>query len=1143
MTGGRLIARSLAHHWRTNLAVACGVATAAAVLAGALVVGDSVRASLRQLALGRLGRTETVVRTAGFFRESASDDLRGSLPGAAAAPLVVAGGVVTHEASRRRAANVIVYGVDRRFWAFHGLPEADGVWLSPALASELDVHAGDALLARVQKPSQIPIESLYGRKEDIGRTIRLQASGTLPRERLGEFVLQPQQTEVRMMFVPLSRLQRDLGVPRLVNTVILAGVSNADGSLDDALRLEDLGIRVARIPEQDGIASTLVVDTESGIVNEAVERAVRGVSAARQLQVAPVFTYLANAIRKGDRVVPYSLVTATDLSSVVRDASPGKRDAGSGVRDAEVERPASKLPHRQEPEGKSPGPVPSRAAADGIVLNDWTARDLGAAPGDRVTLEYYLWDARAGLQSKTADFTVSAVVPIAGAAADRRYAPEYPGITEAESLADWDPPFPIDLSKVRPADEAYWHQYRTTPKAFVAYERGRELWSSRYGGATSLRLTGDAVSGESAASFGRELRSALPSAAMNVTITPARALALSASAGATDFGEYFTYFSFFIVVSALLLVGLFFKLGIEQRLREIGILRAAGFTITAIRRLLLIEATVLAILGGAVGAGGAVLYARFIMYGLRTWWVDAVGTTALDVHVASAPLLAGAAGGIVAAVICVFLSLRSVGRLTPRSLLQAQSLDLHRESRGRWRTALASLFAAAGLSLLVWGFASRASQTGAFFGSGAALLIAVLLAFSVWLRRRDRRPISGSGTWAIWRLGFRSASSRPGRSVLSAALIASATFLIFSIDAFRRGAESLSADPHSSSGGYVLLAQSELPLLHDPNTAAGRDALLIDGPELARTHIARFRLRPGQDASCLNLYRPTSPTVIAPAPGFTEANRFAFAQSLASTEAERANPWQLLERRFDDGAVPAVADATSLQYVLHARVGETFSMDVGADRPLVLRFVGALSDSVLQGELIIGESQFTRLFPAQQGYRFFLVEDPEVRTPQQAAALAGVFERELDEFGADAVGTAERLASFHRVENTYLSTFQALGGLGLVLGSFGVAAVMFRNVIERRRELALLRAVGYDGRRVSVLILAEAVLLLGSGLAAGAACAALAVAPAWLDRGGSRPGAGLAILLAVVAVSGLLSSFVATRAALGGPLLEALRAE
>ena len=110
---------------------------------------------------------------------------------------------------------MLVYGVDERFWSFHGLPAVDGVYVSPALAAELGVQSGDALLTRVQKPAQIPIESLFGRKEDIGRTLRLQLTGVLPRERLGEFALQPQQSAVRAIFAPLARVQRDLGVPGL----------------------------------------------------------------------------------------------------------------------------------------------------------------------------------------------------------------------------------------------------------------------------------------------------------------------------------------------------------------------------------------------------------------------------------------------------------------------------------------------------------------------------------------------------------------------------------------------------------------------------------------------------------------------------------------------------------------------------------------------------------------------------------------------------------------------------------------------------------------------------------------------------------------------------------------------------------------
>jgi putative ABC transport system permease protein len=198
---------------------------------------------------------------------------------------------------------------------------------------------------------------------------------------------------------------------------------------------------------------------------------------------------------------------------------------------------------------------------------------------------------------------------------------------------------------------------------------------------------------------------------------------------------------------------------------------------------------------------------------------------------------------------------------------------------------------------------------------------------------------------------------------------------------------------------------------------------------------------------------------------------------------------------------------------------------------------------VLQGELVLSEDAFVRLFPQQQGYRLFLVDAPSVRSLDDARAVAGLVERELQPFGVDATVTSERLAAFHRVENTYLSTFQALGGLGLLLGTVGLATVMFRNVLERRRELGLLRAVGYDTRRMTLMIVAEAMFLLGVGMAAGTGCAAIAIAPAWLGRGGSVPGVGLVLLLAAVVVAGLVSSAIATRAALGGRILEALRAE
>jgi ABC-type lipoprotein release transport system permease subunit len=1126
-----LVRRSARYHWRTNLAIVLGVAAAVSVLAGALLVGDSVRVSLREIALGRLGRTDTVISSAGFFRDGIQDDIRAALGATDAAPLIVATGFVTHEASGRRAARVLVYGVDERFWRFHGEEESEpGVFISPALAAETGARDGDVLLTRLQRPSEIPVESLFGRKDEVGRTVRLTLTRVLPRERLGEFALAPQQADVRAVFAPLRRIQRDLGVTNQVNTVLVAGGQASAPALRPALRLEDLGVRL----ETAADPPTLVVESASGVLSDAVEEATRRAGERLGLTPTPVFTYLANTIRNGDREIPYSLIAATDLVLFPVSASPADISAPGG-------------PTRPTPSNESAMASRQAAVADPIVLNTWAARELNASPGDRIEIDYYLWDPSAGLQTRTAAFTLAAIVPMTGVAGDRHLAPDYPGITDTANLADWDPPFPIDLSRVRPEDERYWDDHRATPKAFIRYERGRDLWQSRYGSLTSIRFP---LAGSDAAGLQQrletELRDGLPPQASGVAIQAVREAALEASTGATDFGQYFTYFSFFLVVSALLLTVLFFRLGVEQRLRQIAILRASGFTVRVIRRLLLTEALLLALAGAALGVAGAIVYGRIIVHGLTTWWVGAVGTSLLRLHADPASLALGAAGGVIAAAICVALSLRAVARMSPRALLTAQSVDPPSTAdtrRARRNRRVALVLAAAGVALLVLGLTGSDAQAGAFFGAGAAFLVATLLSLAGWLRSRDARLIAGRGPWAVARLGFRSAAFRPARSVLSAALIASAAFIIVSVDAFRRGGGEITADQKTGTGGYVLIAESELPLLHNPNEPAGREALLIQAPELADARFTRFRVREGQDASCLNLYRPNNPTIVAPEQGFIESGRFEFGASLAASDAERANPWLLLDTERGDGTIPVVADATSLQYVLHARVGDTFSLDVGADRPLTLRFVAALRDSVLQGELIMGERNFVRHFPEQQGYRYFLIDKPGMASTDEADRFAGIVERELQPFGVDAVPTSLRLEEFHRVENTYLSTFQALGGLGLVLGTVGLATVMFRNVLERRRELALLRAVGYDTPALSLLILAESALLLGAGLAAGAGCAAIAIAPAWLGRGGVAPGAGLALLVGAVLLAGLLSSAVATRAALRGPILEALRAE
>ena len=1129
MTFRSLVWRNLTWYWRTNLAVVLGVAVAVSVLTGSLLVGDSVRSSLRRMAVERLGRADVAIVGTHFFRELLAIDLleRGAGDGesvGAAVPLIALDALAVEPSSGRRAGGVHLFGVDDRFWRFHGAPNVSGpsgrdAYVSPVLAGELELSDGDTLLLRVQQPSAIPASVLQGRRDDLTRTLRTSVARTLPREQLGEFSLSSGQGPVRAVFVPLDLVQRDLGQPDRANVMLVAGngghsadlVPMVERTVSRVVGPDDLAVAVKPLEQSHALS----VESRAGFLDNGVRALVERASAELGLRPVPVLTYIANTIGIGERTVPYSVVTALDGANVAA----------------------------------LPTPPTLKSSLPPIWLNEWAVRELKASVGDIVLLEYFRWSDHEGLTTHRAEFAFSGGVPMSGLGGDRTLTPEYPGMTGAAQMGDWDPPFPIDLARIHPRDEQYWDEYRTAPKAFVRYADGRPLWGSRFGDVTSLRLF---VSPDESLDRAREevlsrIHRSLSSSSAGLAVQPVRAHALAAAQGSTDFGEYFVYFSFFLFVAGLILAALFFRLGVEQRTSEIGLLHALGYTPRVVRRIFLGEGAVLAVVGCVLGVPGGIAFCSVILTGLRTWWIGAVGTDRIVLDVEPTSLVIGAAAGLATALLTTFFSVGALGRSTARALLAGGVLG---QPLGRPRTRLAGLPYAVWIGIMAlaagvflgMAITGTASPAAAFFGAGAVLLVAGVLTFSATLRRANRAVIRRPGLWGVLRLGARQTSWRPGRSVLATAIIAAATFVIVAVGAFR-GEDTIDVrSPQSGTGGFSLFAESLIAVMNDPGTPAGREALGFgtdDERLLADVPIARFRLRPGDEASCLNLYRPTNPRIVAPEERFRREPRFTFAQSLASTDAERVNPWLLLDRRFEDGAVPAIGDATSLAYALHRKVGEDLTI-AGADgRPIVLRIVAALADSVFQSELLIAEPHFLQLFPREEGYRFFLID----AAPARQAEVAALMEDRMADLGFDIQGTVERIEAYHRVERTYLSTFQTLGGFGLILGTLGLGAVLLRNVLERRRELALLRVVGYRPGHLRGMILAESMLLLGAGVLGGSVAAVIAVAPALWERGGGPSWIDTVVLLGCVVAAGVLASILAARAATRSALLAALRSE
>jgi len=1174
--------RSLRHHWRMNVAVACGVAVATAILTGALLVGDSMQGSLRQLTLDRLGHIDFILLSDRFFRqelaaelaqaEGFAADLHSAVP-AIVLPQISSQATVddptTGVGRVTRVGKVTLIATDPGFWELdqknvrpRAYPEGNQVVLNAPLAEALGVTVGDTVVLRLPKSNQVPADSPLGRRSGRVRGLaNLEVVDIVPAEGLGRFSLHPTQQLPRNAFVSLNRIQRALDQKSRANSIFVAAgdpklAHSADGPRRLAERLNpqlaDYGYSVHRhrLPfkgANDKVASDDAANDEEGVEPEIVydyvqvtsDRMVFEPAASRialralsEFNPSASLTYLANSIAKvGTEDVPplpYSIVTAISASEALGDRL-------------------------------------SEPLADGkVFLNTWSAEQLQAKVGDQIKLSFFAPETTHGeVREETAEFPVGGIVrltePAKGytrhdpASFDQRptwandphFTPTVEGITDRASIDDWDPPFPFDGRLIKERDDLYWENHRTTPKAFVSLATGQRLWASRFGNITSVRVP--MQEGVDVNSVSSRLRDAfhLLQADMGFRFLPIKRDGLRAATGTTPFGMLFLGFSFFVIVAAVILVALLFRLGIELRAREIGTLLAVGWSVGQVRGCWLVESVIVAGLGGVLGCVLGVGYASLMLAGLRTWWLDAVVTPFLLLHVSVSSL---AIGVIVSLTVCLLVNFRSLSgmRSVPvRQLLGGQfnvPRDCRREGGGSLVAAIPWLLilSAFGLAFLATRLNNEA-RAGSFLGSGFATLAAMLL----WIFNRLRLfgiTEEGRGRIQLATLAFQSAARNPLRSGLTIGLMAIACFLIVAIAAFRLQPTS------EGTGGFDLIAQTDRSLF-DVNTEEGRRELLgNDASQLDGATIVAMRWHRGEDASCRNLFQSARPQLLGVPASFVELARrdkeaatFAFAGPTVGNAEERADAWAKLFEKSDDGVVPTILDKNTALYALHlsGRLGEEFEVDYDGSRPIRFRVVGLLANSVLQGRLLVAEEPLLRYFPLISGYQYFLIRSPQGRS----AAIATFLEQRLSDEGFDAEDAQQQLGELLNVQNTYLSTFQSLGGLGLLLGTLGLAVVQMRSIVERRGELALLRSVGFSRRRISALVTREQMMLLLAGLICGVLAALVAIVPHLLLGAASIPWTQLVVTLVVITIVGVLTSLWSVRIALKSPILQMLRGE
>ncbi len=1108
MTRTRVILKSLRFYWASNLAVLAGVAVAVAVLVGSLVVGDSVKGSLRDLALGRIGGATVVIERPRTFRASLASDVLGS------PALLLEGAARTPEADFS-IPHVQVVGADDTFARIFpdslATLSARDAFVNRRLAGELGIREGDALVVTLPRGGAAPIESIFGRKGRVDTlvTARVIVRRILPDGGVGLFSLRADRPRPRNLFVSRAWLAAQLGEPDTANTVFITG--------DQSNHFLDLGLQLHTLFSLEDFELSL---TDSGpgrttLVGRRIAVPPSVAATARELALKAGATAerrsvsLANSVRRADNDpgTPYSLIAG------VEDLS-GFESAGAAL--------------------------PAALGNNDILLDEWLAEDLRADVGANLWAEFYVAGPRGEIATVHRAFKVVGVVRMAGDALARDFVPEVRGMTDTRTMSDWDPPFPVDLKRIRQRDEDYWEKYRATPKAFVSLDAVRALWTHGLDPAVAERtpwITGIRIAG--APAFASDLRGALAPADGGFAVRDVRAEALAAANASTDFGVLFLSMSFFLVAAAAMLIFLLMRLTIDRRAAQVGLLLAEGFTPDAAARVLVGEALLVALAGVVVGVPLGIGYAGAVLWALKAGWSGAVADFPLALHVGRTSVAVGAFAGFLVAAIAIRLSARMLRKLPPLVLLSGWQA-IAAELRGRRAPALVvgTLALALASALVLLSAAKMLAAGTGFAAAGALLLVAGLALLAAALGRPHR---SGERI-SITRLALRSAARHRARSLLTAGLIACAALVIVTVAAFRRDPTREHPGPKDSgTGGFSLIVRTDLPVFADLDTPEGRKKIGFtdaQSADLTSARIYSLRESRGDDISCLNLQRSKSPRVVGVPDAFIQRGGFLFGAHDPLSADDSGNPWRLLIEPAGN-VFPAFADADTAQWQMHVALGDNVTVPSPGGASARMRLAGLMPGSLFAGDLVVAETSFVRAFGSESGYRMFLVECPADDEPHAAHALRAA----LGDFGVDVQRTTEVLAAYASVQNTYLSAFQTLGGLGLALGTFGVVAVLLRSVIERRAELGMMLALGFTVGRVRALVLIENVLLLALGVAIGAAAALVASAPQLVSSAAGVRWGELALTVGGAAAVGLVSCALAAGFAVGRDVVVALRSE
>jgi putative ABC transport system permease protein len=1079
----KLISRSFFHYFRANISAAAGIAIATAVITGALITGDSLSYSLKKAVTMRLGQvTHSITAGDRLFTAGLAGRFEKE-SGMTVSAGLVAEGMAISTGGRERLNRVQVIGIDDEFGQLigSGMDFETGpgqVIISRNMADRLQLQEGDFFQLRMKRAGVIPANTPL--VSDAGSTVsrRVMVASVAEDDDYGRFNLRISQTAPYNVFMDIGWLNAVMELDGHANIIFISARDQRAGELKTFLErswdVEDANLILEGVHH----AGKTRITSERVFIGEQLSPLLDSLFPGN----SRFLTYFVNSLESGGRSTPYSFVSAG-----------------------------------------SPWPLmPGQ-----IIINRWLADDLDALTGDTITMRYWETGPRRELTEKQVGLVITGIREMEESAADSVLMPHLPGLSDAGNCRDWDAGIPVDFSRIRDSDEAYWNDYRGTPKAWISLEQGQQLWKNRFGDLTCLWIGDEQSYGiDEARSL---IRDAIDPALVGFRINNLRDEGMTAASRGVNFGMLFGGLGAFVMVSGIMLFLLLLLFNMESRSGQIRLFSSLGYPAGTIRKIYLGEGMLTTVAGSVAGLFLAVLYSNLVRVALGSLWQDIVRTDLLELVIRPSSLLAGFAAGAVIALVVIFFSIEKhvLGKISATGRAkkdrQAKSagngkytVPVNASPRGVTRRLMISAtLAAISVSVLLLSL-TRGIDAGpaVFFLTGALLVPAFLLAADallLWLQGKNYRDMTLAG------LSLKNMTRNRTRSLSVIIILALGIFVVTATGTHRKDANTGRSDPRGGTGGFLFVAETTVPVLNNLNSSETRIALNIPG----EVSFVQFMAGYADDASCLNLNEVANPRILAADPARLEG-RFSFARNNRINDA--SSPWTSLNTAINsDGSgkpsvIPAIADQAVIQWGLGKRIGDTLTYTGERGEELLLVLVGGLNNSVFQGNVIISEENFLRHFPSSGGSSFFLVDARHDHPQELQDELNFIFR----DHGWEMTTAAHRLNEFNSVENTYLGIFLMLGALGILLGVIGLAVVMARSIIERKSEIALYSSLGLERSKIASLISGEYMILLLAGFAAGIPPALIAATPSLIS---GTPGSGLlfaAVMMGIVLLNGIL---------------------